>query len=321
MKVAVLGCGNVGFNTLRAFSTRGYQVYGYDPLPQMRERVAETFGSDASLTDLTDVATVDAVFMCVPTDPLPLSGAADLTIIRSLVRELSLIESSSEWSVSVVVQRSTCPPGTAAQLAASFKRTLFAVNPSFLSKETQWEDSNNPPRIAYGGPEQATKILDRLYEEFPGSPRYVSSSFEAVELLKYVENTIDTVLISLWNEYLAYADAIGLDRAYFVELCSAIIERDRFATTLRVPGGAFGKWCLPKDLKALLQSFEQHGVDAQVLEGADATNDSVAATVGENPVPTRNLLNLADGRTRLAPVAQDFLLKATTPLPRGGKGG
>ena len=193
--------------------------------------------------------------------------------------------------------------------SAPFLRSIRASSP----RKPSGEHSNNPPRIAYGGPEQATKILDRLYEEFPGSPRDASSSFEAVELLKYVENTIDTVLISLWNEYLAYADAIGLDRAYFVELCSAIIERDRFATTLRVPGGAFGKWCLPKDLKALLQSFEQHGVDAQVLEGADATNDSVVATVGENPVPTRNLLNLADGRTRLAPVAQDFLLKLQHP--------
>ena len=63
-----------------------------------------------------------------------------------------------------------------------------------------------------------------------------------------------------------------------------------------------------------MQSFEQHGVDAQVLEGADATNDSVAATVGENPVPTRNLLDLADGRTRLAPVAQDFLLESFDTL-------
>jgi 8-oxo-dGTP pyrophosphatase MutT (NUDIX family) len=91
-------------------------------------------------------------------------------------------------------------PGTAARLSGKLRRTAYAVNPRFLAKSTQWLDSDCPPRIAYAGPSGARALLARLYSGFPGSPCFASDSYEAVELLKYIENSIDAVLISLWNE-------------------------------------------------------------------------------------------------------------------------
>ncbi|TDD25213.1 hypothetical protein E1287_37515 [Actinomadura sp. KC06] len=229
--------------------------------------------------------------------------------MKEVILGFSALESGSTWrrDPPVVVQRSTCPPGSAAVFSAALEHTPYAVNPSFLSKATQWEDSDRPPRIAYAGPSEAIEVLSEAYKTFTGVPTYISSSYEAVELLKYVENSIDAVLISLWNEYLHLSDELGLQRRFFVELANEITRRDRFATTLRVPGGSFGKWCLPKDLSALVGICEDLGITAHVLTGAHLTNQ-VMKGCGENPSSTSELLAMAAGRVVPTTAAVDGLL-------------
>jgi UDP-glucose 6-dehydrogenase len=199
--------------------------------------LADRFGAAATLPTLDRLSGFDVVFLCVPTEPIDGTGAADLSIIEGLVENFAGLERHPWWRPPVLVQRSTCPPGTAA--------TAYAVNPSFLAKSTQWLDSDCPSRIAYAGPSGARALLARLYSGFPGSPCFASDSYEAVELLKYIENSIDAVLISLWNEFLCLADALGVSRSDFLEVLRATPDRDRFATTVRVPGGAFGLGCDP----------------------------------------------------------------------------
>ncbi|WP_433229420.1 hypothetical protein [Actinomadura formosensis] len=316
MQVCAIGCGNVGFNTLKAFQVRGHSVFGVDISKAARDNVADSFGAHAVIDRLAELSGMDIVFICVPTDPDEVTGHADLSIMEEVVRGLSSLESRPAWRrhPPVIVQRSTCPPGSAARFSAEFEHTPYAVNPSFLSKATQWEDSDRPPRIAYAGPSEATEVLDEVYKEFTGAPRYVSTSYEAVELLKYIENSIDAVLISLWNEYLQLSDALGMQRRFFVELAREITSRDRFATTLRVPGGSFGKWCLPKDLSALLGMCADLGVAGHVLRGAQLTNQQMKDH-GENLAATSELLALSGGRTVPTDTAATALLGDCQGVP------
>jgi UDP-glucose 6-dehydrogenase len=152
MRVGSVGCGNVGLNTLRACWERGHEVAGVDPAPGAAQRLADRFGAAAALPTLDRLSGFDVVFLCVPTEPIDGTGAADLSIIEGLVENFAGLERHPWWRPPVLVQRSTCPPGTAARLSGKLRRTAYAVNPSFLAKSTQWLDSDCPSRIAYAGP-------------------------------------------------------------------------------------------------------------------------------------------------------------------------
>jgi UDPglucose 6-dehydrogenase len=175
-------------------------------------------------------------------------------------------------------------------MSCAFESTLYAVAPSFLSKNSMLEDAVRPPRLAFAGSVEAVEILEALHQNMQCESRVVSRSFESVELLKYIENTIDATLISLWNEYLLYADALDIPREEFVSLMDAVSGRDRFATTVRVPGQAFGLWCLPKDLAALLEEMRRLDIPGHVLAAAMTTNDEMEQLHGVRSLATNQLL-------------------------------
>ena len=118
---------------------------------------------------------------------------------------------------------------------------------------------------------------------------------------------MDAVLISLWNEFFASGIGVGLSIDDIIRVMERLGDRPRFASTVRVPGGAFGKWCLPKDLDALVCDARARGITFNVLEAASMTNDWVRKTWGENPHAFHDLLELRGGRLALTEVALNWL--------------
>lgn len=291
MRVGVIGCGNVGYSTIYGFKNLGIDCLGHDISAAARDRLKQDFGSETVARDLDEITECEIVFICIPTDPKPNgTGKCDLRAYESVVASLSERETTSSYSLRLVVQRSTCPPGTARAMSCALKSTHYAVAPSFLSKNSMLEDAVRPPRLAFAGSEDAVRMLETLHQDMQCESRFVSRSFESVELLKYMENTIDATLISLWNEYLLYADALDVSREDFILLMDAVSGRGRFATTVRVPGQAFGLWCLPKDLAALLEEMRRLDVRGNVLAAVLKTNDQMKRYFGVRSLATNQLL-------------------------------
>lgn len=313
MKIGVVGCGNVGLNTLKAFHLKGNEVLGFDVDAAATRRIEYELGPSVAVKSFAELRHAEIIFVCVPTDPRERDGAADLSVIDSVVDSIAELERASDYGCRVVVQRSTCPPGTGNKLSERLKRTGYAVNPSFLRKATQWEDTIRPERIAIGGSTDVLRLLVTLYEPFPG-PRLLLESLTAVELLKYFENCLDASLISLWNEFLQIADASGLSREDFAQVFDAMADRHKFRTTQRVPGKAFGMWCLPKDLSAIVAAFPT--LDLPTLKGVRATNDSVRTSRGENDLSGGVLLDAKDSGYRLSRSGLELLMTATLPEMR-----
>lgn len=190
------------------------------------------------------------------------------------------------------------------KLLGEFSKTDYAVNPSFLRKKTQWEDSISPERIAIGGSSAAIALLEMIYRPFH-SPFFVSESYELVELLKYFENVVDAVLISLWNEFLSIADHVGVPRREFSRLIDCMADRDKFRSVPRVPGQAFGMWCLPKDVTAIVYAFG--GLDINVIKAAITTNDSVRELYGENQNSGTEMFVFQEGRLKLTNLGYNYL--------------
>lgn len=308
MRLGVIGCGNVGFNTLKAFKTKGFDVLGFDISATAKQRIELELGPTHVATDLDQLRTCDLIFSCVPTEQKDNSGECDLSVFEKVVKDLAVLEQLTDYRCKVFVQRSTCPPGTARRFSSLFSRTDYAVNPSFLAKGTQWEDSIAPVRIAYAGSRAALQILDYIYEPFVGSPRFTSECFETVEFLKYVENVIDAVLISLWNEFLGISDSLSIPRSEFIRLMEALAQRPRFGTTIRIPGKAFGLECLPKDLAAMVYEADRKATISYVMQGAQRTNWFMREKSGTNTIAATTLFNVIDGRVVVSDIGREFLM-------------
>jgi nucleotide sugar dehydrogenase len=304
MRIGVIGCGNVGFSMLLVCAEQGHQILGFDVGDAARRRIATELGLACVAPTLRDLAPCEIIFVCVPTDPYAQSRQCDLTTLFQVVREADQVLCGEPRPVLVI--RSTCPPGTARQISDLITLPT-GVNPSFLTKKTKLADTRVPPRIAYAGPPLVLERLDAFYGLTESSELFRTSNLEAVEYLKYVENCMDAVLISLWNEFFAYGIGVGLSIDDIIHVMERLGDRPRFASTVRVPGGAFGKWCLPKDLDALVCDARARGIPFNVLEAASMTNDWVRKTWGENPHAFHDLLELRGGRLALTEVALNWL--------------
>ncbi len=293
MNIGVIGCGNVGFAFLIWLYKMGFSILGLDTNISVRNRIINEIGIYYCANSIEDLAICDCIFICVPTEPNA-DGSVDMSIYDSVIRAIKGV-SAFEKDVSII-QRSTCPPGTA-DFYSGFLGSKFSygVNPSFLRKSTMQYDTEHPERIAYAGDQAARKRLDIIYNEIPAH-RFITNDFKSVELLKYVENSLDSLLISFWNEILSYAKEIHLSSTEFFRLIEHISDREKYCTVSRIPGMAFGLSCLPKDLMALIIEMRKTGIQANVLEGAWITNQKMKQIIGESTVPAQDLWRLNDGK-------------------------
>ena len=202
MRVGVVGCGNVGFAFLAWLSNQGHDVLGFDTAKEVQKRIKLTVGEKAVAENIDSLSICDCIFICVPTEPAD-NTSADLSIYKSVIIQLAAILDKKK-NVSII-QRSTCPPGSAYYFSSFFPSNIsYGVNPSFLRKASIIVDTEAPDRIAYAGDDLVQNHLGEIYKQIK-APRFITKNLSSVELLKYVENTTDSMLISFWNmqSYLA----------------------------------------------------------------------------------------------------------------------
>lgn len=303
MKVGVVGCGNVGFNTAKLFSILGHEVSGFDVSSVARERLENAIGALSVASSLEELMECQVVFECLPTDPDE-NGICDLTLVEEAVLSFASFETRSEYRCQLFVQRSTCPPGTATRMSSLLTKTEYVVNPSFLRKISQWEDTVQPERVAVAGSVSSVKLLADLYN-LENVPIFSSQCFEVVELLKYAENITDAILISLWNELLSISDELNVPRSEFGRMMNSFGDRDKFRTSLRVPGQAFGLWCLPKDITAIAHEYSH--LPIATIKGAIATNIWVSQAFGENRLSGPELFEFSSGAFKLTELGMKYL--------------
>jgi len=307
MKVCVIGAGYVGLVTAACLSDMGNSVVcldidaervlglqegrmpihepGLDSLVQRNAAAGRLqFTTDAAMA----VAHGTIVFIAVGTPPAE-DGSADLAHVLSAAATVG----RHMTDYKVIVDKSTVPVGTAAQVQATVAQALrqraallpFAVvsNPEFLKEGDAIEDFMRPDRIVVGADdEQSTLLMRALYAPFlRNRDRLLVMDVKSAEMTKYVANAMLATRISFMNEMAALAEELGAD----IEKVRLGIGSDpRIGSHFLYAGLGWGGSCLPKDVQALHRMAQDVGVQLPMLKAVQQINDRQRQLLAERLV-------------------------------------
>lgn len=297
MKITVIGTGYVGLVTGACLAEMGNDVLCLDvdrrkidllnaggiPIHEpgldviVQRNVAA--GRLHFTTDLVrSVAHGTLQFIGVGTPPGE-DGSADLQYVLAAARGIG----RHMTDYKVVVDKSTVPVGTADKVRLAVREELaargmsdldFAVvsNPEFLKEGAAVEDCMRPDRIIVGtDDERAVMLMRALYVPFMRNhDRMQVMDARSAEFTKYAANSMLATRISFMNELALLAERTGAD----IEMVRLGIGSDpRIGTHFLYPGTGYGGSCFPKDVKALIHTGRENGIELGVLQAVEAANE------------------------------------------------
>jgi UDPglucose 6-dehydrogenase len=205
--------------------------------------------------------------LAVGTPPLA-DGRADLSQVRGALNEVV----AHAGPGTVLVIKSTVPPGTTASLRSLCRRngrTLpLTVCPEFLSEGSAVKDFNQPPQVVIGGDDRAAcEQVAQLFSHLEAPLRITDST--SAELIKYGTNSFLALKISFINEMAHLCELTGAD---VMSVADGIGADSRIGRAFLGAGLGFGGSCFPKDVRALDQAASYHGQSFWLLRAAVEVN-------------------------------------------------
>lgn len=266
MKLQIVGAGVVGQATGKGFVRLGHDVYFWDINPDVVAALKRA-GYQAS-SDTRDLLTCggDVCFVCVP------ETKVENVVMVLLPRRWESTDKTHYRPASVVVIRSSVPPGTNAKLRAQTGLHISS-NPEFLREAVAEYDFLNPPGIIIGACCQEHEgLLNRLYVPFR-RPLYFTKP-EVAELVKLAVNAYLACNISYWNQVKLLADKLGVN-SHEVGMLASFGDGRVSTYGSRMHARAYGGKCLPKDLQQLIDACEKQDVTSILFSAVKEINDIV----------------------------------------------
>jgi UDPglucose 6-dehydrogenase len=291
MKVSVIGTGYVGLVTGTCLAESGNDVICMDidarkiemlnegtvPIyePGLEELIKRNreHGRLAFTTDISQaIKRSEIIFIAVGTPPGE-DGSADLKYVLAAARDIGKHMNGHK----IVVNKSTIPVGTGDKVrtaVASMTKHTFEVvsNPEFLKEGAAVEDFMKPDRIVIGAESpRAIRVMQELYAPFlRKNDRILVMDIRSAEMTKYASNAMLATKISFINEMANICASLGAD----IDSVRRGMGYDkRIGFEFLFPGVGYGGSCFPKDVKALVQTAQDHGVDARVLKAVEKVNE------------------------------------------------
>jgi UDPglucose 6-dehydrogenase len=197
--------------------------------------------------------------------PPATGGAADLRFVRSAI---DLIVRSAVPGT-VVIMKSTVPPGTGARLSETLAPVGigYTSNPEFLREGSAVDDWFHADRIVLGGTGEAVDRVAALYEGIDAP--VVRCDIASAELIKYASNAFLATKISFANEIARLCDRVGADVG---PVMHGVGLDPRIGPAFLKAGIGYGGSCFPKDTKALDYLSSVNGYDFHLLKAVIEVN-------------------------------------------------
>lgn len=290
MTITFIGHGYVGLVTACIFADFGNDVWvvGHTPAKIDRLKSGDPIIYEPGLKELLEknlkahrihftldfkeaVSVSDIVFITVGTPPMA-TGEADLSAVFKVAENIG---KHLKEGFTVVSCKSTVPVGTNKKVYEILNKekpagatVAVASCPEFLREGTGLYDTLNPDRVVIGTEsEEAVELLINLHKPLNG--KRIITDLASAELIKYTANAMLATKISFANLISFYCEHTGAD----VETVLDAVGLDkRIGRIFLYPGVGYGGSCLPKDVKAILNTGKNYGFDVGYLEAVESVN-------------------------------------------------
>jgi UDP-N-acetyl-D-glucosamine dehydrogenase len=271
-RVGIIGLGYVGLPLALLFSEQKFRVTGFDIDARKVEtlatggsyifritaeeiQAAKTHGF-AATSDYSQLSTMDAVIICVPT-PLDEYHEPDLSFITDTTQSIAPHLREGQ----IVVLESTSYPGTTEEVMIPIlekknkqglkaaRGTTLGENEFLVAFSPEREDPGNTtvarrdiPKVVGGLNSPASEVAGALYGSIFNRTVPVSSP-AAAEMTKLLENIYRCVNIALVNELKLLCLRMGIDIWEVIDAAST----KPFGFHPFYPGPGLGGHCIPVD--------------------------------------------------------------------------
>ncbi len=315
MKVAIIGTGYVGLVTGACFAEMGVDVTCvdvdvnkidklkqgiipiYEPgLDNLVERNHKVGRLNFSTSLAETVQNVEVIFIAVGT-PMSYDGSADLQYVMQVAKEIG--ENINNYCL--VVNKSTVPVGTAIKVKQAIAQQIkergldvqfdVASNPEFLKEGSAIKDFMTPDRVVVGtDSEKAEEILTKLYRPFLlNNFRVVFMDITSAEITKYAANAMLATRISFMNDIANLCDKVGAD---INNVRKGIGTDARIGSKFLYAGCGYGGSCFPKDVRAIVKTASEYGLDLKVIQSVSDVNECQKTILYNKLVETLETQNL-----------------------------
>ena len=304
MKIIVAGTGYVGLVHAAVCSEFGHEVIAYDNdkkkleafssgetdrilqyvnEPGLADSIRKVHGKHLFFsTDLSNIVEgADVIFLCLPTPPNR-DGSTNLTFYDAALEDIAKsLQQRKDMRRVVVVNKSTVPIGTASHLKSVLDRHKVenfgvASNPEFLAEGTAVPEARKPDRIIVGcNDDQDFILLQQVYSKFVHhvQTKYIETSPETAEAIKYVANTMLLTYISFWNGVGAKLGE-NIPNVRIDDLRLGVTADKRISTWGSFVSNGAGGSCFGKDIASLIYQLRRVNVDTKMLEASFEVNEN-----------------------------------------------
>lgn len=281
-QVTVFGAGYVGLVSGVCLSSSGWPVRVVDvdeqkirvlqegrcPFyePGLDELMRKGLDSgDLRFSLLDDIGTVEGIALVAVGTPATATGSADMRYVRSVIDHLV----AHAVAGTVVIMKSTVPPGTGKGLAARLEASglPYVSNPEFLREGSAVKDWFATDRVVIGGSGEGLERARALYEDIDAP--VVECDITSAEMIKYASNAFLATKISFINEIAVLCDLVG---ASIDEVAAGVGHDTRIGSSFLNAGIGYGGSCFPKDTRALDFLATLNGYDFHLLRAVIEVN-------------------------------------------------
>lgn len=286
--LGVLGLGYVGLPLAVSYAKAGFKVIGFDlSVPKVESlNRGESYIIDVATaelkevvdsgllvatTDMTRLAEVDGVNICVPT-PLGKTGDPDISYIQSAVNAIAPCLHDGM----IIILESTTYPGTTEEVILPRleeegkevgKDFFLAFSPERVDPGNPTFQTTNIPKVVGGVTPQCTEVAKNLYQQVMDTVVPVSS-VRVAETVKLLENTFRSVNIGLVNEIALMCNDMDIDVWEVIEGAAT----KPFGFMPFYPGPGLGGHCIPIDPFYLSWKAKQAGSETRFIDLAGQVN-------------------------------------------------
>lgn len=306
MKITVVGAGYVGFSIALLLAEQ-HEVCIFDINQSKIEKIntkcspikdtniyqflkEKTLNLRGILEPQKAYEGAEYVIVATPTDFDAKNNQFDTSAVEQAVLQCNEINPDA-----IIVIKSTVPIGFTSKIKQrhNIKNILFC--PEFLREGKSLEDNQFPSRIVVGTDEKDERSL-HLAETFANVLNQVSvkknnkimiMNYSEAEAVKLFSNTYLAMRVSFFNELDTCAEIIGLNTRNIID---GVCADERIADGYNNPSFGYGGYCLPKDSKQLLTTYD--GIPQNLMRAVVDANKTrkmfIAEQILNNAVKTQS---------------------------------